>query len=391
MAISATYVSAASFTVAGDRVEEFAPGVRVRADCGVDGVKHGVVESAVYADPSTAVTISGDALTANLAGVLHGNDTPDSLSNHAANHAAAGRDPLTPEAIGAAPSDHGHDLVTEMHRQYVDADIVLVEPSWLFLNPTNNAIQVTLPPNPSPMSRCRFTDLAQMADVNNITIITSDGNAVGGMSSYVIRTYGENVEFVFVSYVNDWVMCARDTRQLLVSANDAAQGFLADKIAAGSGISVSVLNDGGNESVSISAVAATADVPGVVELATIEETGARGDGGRAVTPAGLASFALVKDVRITGDHVAATNTRIRGYLSAASWITLPAFPADGDTVEYVDAGRNAATCNVTVQRNGKTIHGLSEDLAIDIDGLRAFFQYDATAGDWVMTLSKVGG
>ncbi len=102
MAIAATYVSGTSFTVSGDLTAEFAEGVRVRADCGADGRILGTVTAAGYADPSTTVILAPDSgtLTANLAGVEHGNDVPDSLCGHAAQHAMGGRDPVPPAVPG---------------------------------------------------------------------------------------------------------------------------------------------------------------------------------------------------------------------------------------------------------------------------------------------------
>ena len=94
------FVAADRFAVsnaAGDAfVEEFAPGVRVRADCGADGVRLGTVTGAVHdgEDGRTVVTVdmdAGAALTDNLAWALHGNDVPDSLCGHAAQHAAGGQ------------------------------------------------------------------------------------------------------------------------------------------------------------------------------------------------------------------------------------------------------------------------------------------------------------
>jgi len=84
--ITATYVSATSFTVSTDRTAEFATGVRTRADCGTDGTFTGVVTASSYASGTdlTTVMLSLDsgALTSNLTGVLHCNDTPASLANH---------------------------------------------------------------------------------------------------------------------------------------------------------------------------------------------------------------------------------------------------------------------------------------------------------------------
>lgn len=92
---------------AGDSfVAEFAPGLRLRADCGTDGVLLGTVASASLDGASrTVVTTAmdgGAALTANLIAVLHGNDLPESLCAHAALHALGGRDALPAASAGVS-------------------------------------------------------------------------------------------------------------------------------------------------------------------------------------------------------------------------------------------------------------------------------------------------
>jgi len=96
MAILATYLSETSFSVPGDLTAEFATGARVLADCGADGLRYGTVAAAAASGGVTTVSLTLDAgaLTANLTGVRHGNDVPDSLCNHAPQHAPGGRDPL---------------------------------------------------------------------------------------------------------------------------------------------------------------------------------------------------------------------------------------------------------------------------------------------------------
>ena len=77
MAIAASYVNATTLTVSGDLVAELLPdglpGLAVRADCGADGFKYGHVVAATAVASSTTVILAGDALTANLAGIEHGN------------------------------------------------------------------------------------------------------------------------------------------------------------------------------------------------------------------------------------------------------------------------------------------------------------------------------
>ncbi|OLN27371.1 hypothetical protein DVDV_2169 [Desulfovibrio sp. DV] len=105
------YVSGDCFAVsnaAGDTFAgEFAAGVRVWADCRADGIRLGTVTAATHdaAAGRTLVTVALDAgavLTPNLAAVLHGNDIPESLCSHAAQHAIGGRDPLWPASSALA-------------------------------------------------------------------------------------------------------------------------------------------------------------------------------------------------------------------------------------------------------------------------------------------------
>lgn len=98
----------AVFNAAGDSfVGAFAPGLRLRADCGTDGVLFGTVASSSH-DAETGRTVvatamdGGAALTANLAEVLHGNDVPESLCAHAALHAPGGRDALPAASTGVS-------------------------------------------------------------------------------------------------------------------------------------------------------------------------------------------------------------------------------------------------------------------------------------------------
>lgn len=105
------YVSGDCFAVsnaAGDTfVGEFVVGLRVWADCQADGIRLGTVTAAGHDAGAgrTLVTVAVDAgavLTPNLAAVRHGNDIPESLCNHAGNHAIGGRDPLPPASTALA-------------------------------------------------------------------------------------------------------------------------------------------------------------------------------------------------------------------------------------------------------------------------------------------------
>lgn len=104
--VAATYVSANSFTVAGDVHNEYTPGVRVQAACGTDGWKRGHVFTSTYSSGTgrTTVTLSmewGETLTSNLQYVIHGNDDTTSTATHGSNHALDSIDPLNLVPTGA--------------------------------------------------------------------------------------------------------------------------------------------------------------------------------------------------------------------------------------------------------------------------------------------------
>lgn len=69
--------------------------------------------------------------------------------------------------------------------------------------------------------------------------------------------------------------------------------------------------------------------------------------------------------------------------AGALTITLPASPALGTEIMFIDAAGQAATNNITVNGNGEKIQGLAEDLIINVN--RAAFQvvYHNTANGWV--------
>lgn len=73
--LTATYVSATSFTVATDYTDELMYGRRLNCDCGVDGDKIAVVGSSSYGAPNTTVTLiaaNSTAITANLDSIRFG-------------------------------------------------------------------------------------------------------------------------------------------------------------------------------------------------------------------------------------------------------------------------------------------------------------------------------
>ena len=72
--------------------------------------------------------------------------------------------------------------------------------------------------------------------------------------------------------------------------------------------------------------------------------------------------------------------------AGAFTVTLPATPAAGDYVYFMDAG-NWATNNLTVARNGTTIEASATDLVLDVKGLMVQLIYDGST--WQVT-SNIG-
>jgi hypothetical protein len=70
--------------------------------------------------------------------------------------------------------------------------------------------------------------------------------------------------------------------------------------------------------------------------------------------------------------------------SANVTVTLPALPVMGDEVTIVDATGTAATNNITVDRNGNKITGLTENLTIDINDAAITLAYYNSARGWLV-------
>lgn len=72
--------------------------MKIRADCGPDGYRYGVVAHVDYADPVTTITLAGEGLTPNLTAFDHGNDTPETLPDHGHAPAQVGLGNVTDDA-----------------------------------------------------------------------------------------------------------------------------------------------------------------------------------------------------------------------------------------------------------------------------------------------------
>jgi hypothetical protein len=88
---------------------------------------------------------------------------------------------------------------------------------------------------------------------------------------------------------------------------------------------------------------------------------------------------------IGGNYTIGTGQRIIVDTSSARTITLPVSASLGDEIRIVDGTGNAATNNITVDRNNHKINGADSDLTINVN--RAAFgltYYNATNG-WILS------
>lgn len=66
--------------------------------------------------------------------------------------------------------------------------------------------------------------------------------------------------------------------------------------------------------------------------------------------------------------------------TTARTVTLPSTPGEGQLVAVYDLMFRAGLYNITVDRNGKNIHGAAQDLVLDVDGAGVVLVY--LGGEW---------
>ena len=94
--------------------------------------------------------------------------------------------------------------------------------------------------------------------------------------------------------------------------------------------------------------------------------------------------------RITTSTTAVANNQYIADTSGGAFnLTLPASPSAGAQVVVQDGG-NFATNNLTILRNGSTIEGISDNLALTIAGLLCYLTYDGTTWQVVATAGPAG-
>ena len=73
-----------------------------------------------------------------------------------------------------------------------------------------------------------------------------------------------------------------------------------------------------------------------------------------------------------------SNKQYRIISSANTTLTLPASPATGDTITFQEQSINDNGIIITVARNGNTIEGIADDIAIDTPYIEFQMWYDGT-------------
>lgn len=103
--------------------------------------------------------------------------------------------------------------------------------------------------------------------------------------------------------------------------------------------------------------------------------------GRQVTSFG--TDAVVNKTIIT-TYTANVGERIFANSTAGGFtITLPAAPADGDTIQVIDVAGIFATNNVTLARNGLKIQNLAEDLVLNLNNAAITMIYSGATFGWI--------
>lgn len=94
--------------------------------------------------------------------------------------------------------------------------------------------------------------------------------------------------------------------------------------------------------------------------------------------AGVVNRTLTASANINSGERIFANATAGGFT-----LTLPAAPADGDTIQIIDVAGIFSTNNVTIARNGLKIQNLAEDLTLNLNNAAITMIYSGSTFGWV--------
>tara|TARA_B100002019_G_scaffold190210_1_gene164455 strand:+ start:18831 stop:19163 length:333 start_codon:yes stop_codon:yes gene_type:complete len=106
--------------------------------------------------------------------------------------------------------------------------------------------------------------------------------------------------------------------------------------------------------------------------------------GRYITTTGTAG---VTTRTVSGNYSAAVNDRLLVDTAGGAYtVTLPANASllVDDTIQIIDIANNAATNNITVDRNGSEINNAADNLTIDVSGAIVTLIYSGSTYGWII-------
>jgi hypothetical protein len=117
-------------------------------------------------------------------------------------------------------------------------------------------------------------------------------------------------------------------------------------------------------------------------IKTINNTSILGSGD--ITISGGGGSSLIPTAVKTSAYTASANDLVRCDTTSGGFsVTLPASPADGATIAFLDMASTFATSNLTVLPNtGKTIESDSTSYLLDINGTSVSFVYNLASTNW---------
>lgn len=118
---------------------------------------------------------------------------------------------------------------------------------------------------------------------------------------------------------------------------------------------------------------------------TIGVDGVSGYSGFSGYSGSVGANAKINYIKATANYTAVTGDFILADTSSSSFsVTLPTSPSVGDYITIMD-GSNFSINNLTIDRNGSTIEGISDNILIDIYGIKVELIYDGTTWEMLTT------